>query len=81
MGYDQPKVIPKNVAYSPAQIWKNVMSDIHNKLPKKSFDLSPNMKELRYCTKTGMLASATCKSTAVGYYKPDNTPAVCTGNH
>ena len=81
VGYDQPKVIPSNVSYSPAQIWKNVMADIHKTLPKKDITLSPNMNELKYCTKTGLLASATCGSTSVGYYKSDNVPAVCTGGH
>lgn len=34
-----------------------------------------------YCTESGLLASGACPSTAVGYYKADDLPAVCNYNH
>lgn len=81
VGYDTPKDINTNTHYRPVQIWKNVMTDVHKNLSKKEFELSPNIKQLQYCTKTGMIASDKCTSKATGYYKSDNIPATCSGNH
>lgn len=78
VGYDTPKEIKSSVVYKPAKIWKNVMADIYKKLPKKEFELSDSVKELKYCTSTGLIAGSKCPSTQVGYYKSDNIPEVCT---
>ncbi len=37
--------------------------------------------EMRYCTVSGAGASASCPTTAVGYYKADTTLGVCVVNH
>ena len=39
----------------------------------------PSVVELRYCTQTGLIAGPSCPS-AVGYYKPSNIPATCSGH-
>ena len=39
------------------------------------------VKELEYCTKTGLIAGDNCYSRATGYYKQTNIPTVCDGSH
>ena len=34
-----------------------------------------------YCTQSGLLASGSCPSTAVGYYRADDLPDVCNYSH
>ncbi len=81
VGYDTPKEITTSVTYKPVRIWKNVMEPIHKNLPAKEFALSTDMKQLKYCTQSGLIASDSCTKTAVGYYKSDNVPETCTGKH
>ena len=37
--------------------------------------------ERSYCTQSGLLASGSCPSTAVGYYRADDLPDVCNYSH
>lgn len=91
-GYDDPytkdengKVIPNranNKYYSSAQVWKNVFGNIAEKAPEAYFPENTNVKELNYCTLTGLIAGPSCPASAdVGYYKPSNIPETCNGVH
>ncbi len=78
-GYDYNKQIM--ASGSPAgRIFKTVMDRVHDGLAAKSFDqFSDKVVQRRYCTQTGLLASSSCYSTATGWYKMSNLPAICAG--
>lgn len=80
-GYDIPKEIPTGTYYSSSVVWKNVFGDIADAGPTKSFPECSDVQELYYCTETGLLASGTCPTGSVGYYKSTNIPEVCSGHH
>ena len=75
-GYDQQQNI-SNSAIA-LKMWGNVMSKIHSGLEAKEFADSTYAMERYYCTKTGNLATTSCPSKAVGWYKKSNTPGYCT---
>lgn len=75
-GYDKPKEIKSSV--NPAgKIYIEVFNRIHKGLEKKDFPKSGLAIEKQYCTKTGLLASSSCKSTKTGWYKTTDLPATC----
>ena len=78
-GYDYNKQIM--ASGSPAgRIFKTIMDRVHEGLAEKSFDqFSDKVVQRNYCTRTGLLASSSCPSTAVGWYKMSNLPATCAG--
>ncbi|MDE5995169.1 MAG: hypothetical protein K2G60_06620, partial [Oscillospiraceae bacterium] len=78
-GYDYNKQIM--ASGSPAgRIFKTVMDRVHEGLAAKSFDqFSDKVVQRTYCTRTGLLASNSCPSTASGWYKMSNLPATCAG--
>lgn len=80
-GYLTPKQIPTGTYYSSSQVWKNVFGEIAEAETGKEFPECTSVKELYYCTKTGLLASGTCPTGAVGYYKSTNIPPMCDGKH
>ncbi len=80
-GYDTPKLIETGTYFSSAQVWKNVFGDIADAAPTKTFPANNDVRELYYCTKTGLIASGTCPTGSVGYYKSTNIPAICSGVH
>ncbi|MCH5349247.1 MAG: transglycosylase domain-containing protein [Oscillospiraceae bacterium] len=80
-GYSIPKEIPTGTYYSSSQLWKNIFGDIAEAEEGKEFPECPDVKELYYCTTTGLLASGTCPTGAVGYYKSTNVPEMCSGHH
>jgi penicillin-binding protein 1A len=80
-GYDEPKEVKTGTYYSSSQVWKNVFGDIAEAGPKSSFPTCDDVVELHYCTKTGLIASGTCPTGNVGYYKKSNIPATCSGKH
>lgn len=80
-GYDTPKEIPTGTYYSSSAVWKNVFGDIADAGPTKTFPECSDVQELYYCAKTGLLASGTCPTSSVGYYKSTNIPAMCSGKH
>ncbi len=78
-GYDYNKQIM--ASGSPAgRIFKTIMDEVHEGLADKSFDqFSDKVVQRTYCTRTGLLASSSCGSTATGWYKMSNLPAMCAG--
>jgi len=76
-GYDKPREI-KGVSGNPAgRIYKEIMTEIHEDLPDKSFPSSSGVVARKYCKITGDLAAATCTQTATGYYRTSKLPATC----
>ena len=60
------------------RIFKEVFDRIHEGLEEIEFEQSDSVVRRTYCTGSGRLASSTCASTAVGWYKEDNIPGYCT---
>ena len=61
--------------------WKALMEQIQADLPYKAFPAADGVVERSYCTQSGLLASGSCPSTAVGYYRADALPDVCNYSH
>ena len=80
-GYVIPKEVPTGTYYSSSQVWKNVFGEIAEAEPGKEFPECQEVQELYYCTNTGLLASGTCPTGSIGYYKSTNIPEICPGNH
>jgi penicillin-binding protein 1A len=93
-GYDEPRKYDektktwivneaRNKYYSSSQVWKNIFGEIAENETGKAFPTDPNVKELYYCTVTGLIAGPNCtsRSSTPGYYKPSNIPAMCNGDH
>lgn len=79
LGFDEMEQINySGYYYPPPLIYRNVMAPIHANLPIIDFTVSPNVVERTYCTESGLLASDKCTNTAVGWYKIDALPEVCT---
>ena len=82
MGSDDGTVINNRAGKKwHSQIWHDVMIDIQDTSQSKHFISDPTVRELRYCTETGLLASNACTSTDIGYYRPSNVPTFCSGDH
>lgn len=79
-GYDKPKTI--NASSNPAgDIYREVMNRIHKNLPQKEFEANGNIVKKYYCPYCGKLSSYSTGSSSVGWYKADDLPGYCTGNH
>ena len=75
-GYETQEEIKKSdIALT---MWGAVMSKVHSGLKVKEFEDSSYASKKYYCTQSGMLATDSCKSKAVGWYKKNNIPSVCT---
>ena len=61
-------------------MWGAVMSKIHTGLEPKEFNVSSYAVDRYYCTETGNLATDACPSKAIGWYKKNNVPDVCTSH-
>ncbi len=77
VGYENPDVIDTSKYQSIAKMWKNVFGEIADAGTVKTFKGDSNVTQLKYCTKTGLIATADCQSTAIGYYKNNNIPDTC----
>ena len=86
-GYDAPYDMTKTMTKQQAKTrtcvtaWKALMEQVQADLPYKAFPASDGVVERRYCTQSGLLASGSCPSTAVGYYRADDLPATCNYSH
>ena len=57
------------------------MNRIHKNLPQKEFEANGNIVKKYYCPYCGKLSSYSTGSSSVGWYKADDLPGYCTGNH
>ncbi|MGN1136010.1 MAG: transglycosylase domain-containing protein [Oscillospiraceae bacterium] len=77
-GYDDNRTVKSGTYYGTAQLWKNIFGDIAEAGTKDSFPKCDSVKELYYCSNTGLIASGNCPTYNIGYYKSTNVPPVCT---
>ena len=86
-GYDAPYDMTKTLSKSQAKTrtcvaaWKAFMEQAQADLPYKAFPKSDGVVERSYCTQSGLLASGSCPSTAVGFYRANDLPDVCNYAH
>ncbi len=86
-GYDAPYDMTKTLSKSQAKTrtcvaaWKAFMEQAQADLPYKAFPKSDGVVERSYCTQSGLLASGSCPSTAVGFYRADDLPDLCNYAH
>ncbi len=64
-----------------SQIWYDLMSEIEDTSQVSKFTPDGTVIERRFCTETGLIASAKCTHTDIGYYRKSNIPMYCSGNH
>ena len=76
-GYDEPRAITNTWGNPAGKLFNAVMEPAHEGLADKSYPSASGMVARRYCTITGDIASDTCASTSLGYYKSSNIPATC----
>ena len=78
-GGDIQKSLSNYVSGNPsAKIFDEVMNRIHKNLERKDFEThSPIVEQHAYCTATGLLASDSCPSKAMGWYSKNNMPGYC----
>lgn len=81
LGYDEPQAIPLQGRHPSIDAWTNVMKRVHTGLTVKQFPTTGKLIQQNYCRITGKLAGATCTDVAPGWYKADNKPDVCSGDH
>lgn len=77
-GYDSQQRIPQSSIA--LRMWGSVMGKIHAELPTKDFADSSYAYDRYYCTETGLLATDTCPTKAVGWYKKGKLPEMCTAH-
>ncbi len=64
-----------------AKVWKSIMVDVQDTSQILKFTPDTSVVERNYCNATGLLATSKCKNTTVGYYRRDNIPDYCSGDH
>ena len=63
-------------------LWRTIMTKYVQNKSALQFKDDPDVVEMDYCVKTGLIADPEkCTETAKGYYSKDNIPAKCTGVH
>ncbi len=80
-GFDNPRHLSGSFTSGAQNAWKNVMKQIHQDLPDKSFEKDDSVVTAKYCSITGDLAGPGCPSGGTGYYRSGNIPPVCDGSH
>ncbi len=76
-GYDDNRTVKTGTYYGSAQLWKNIFGDIAENEETHEFATNSDVLELYYCTNTGLIASGSCPTGNIGYYKSTNVPTVC----
>ena len=73
-GYDDNTVLPAGTARTYQQtLWRTIMQRIHNDLPSKEFEMPSTVEKASICTKTGLLATYSCKS-VTEYFDTETLP-------
>ena len=76
-GYDKPAYINVVNDQPSERVYKKIMTRVYETLEQKTFPESANIVQKAYCTETGLLATANCPSTALGWYKKSSLPQEC----
>ncbi len=77
-GYRYNNAMTYTQAQAVKELWNKGMHALHEGLPNESFEDWGDIRTLRFCTKSGKIASASCTSTNVGTYRSCNIPGTCT---
>ena len=77
-GYRYNNAMTYTQAQAVKQLWNRGMLAINEGNENASFPNWGDTVQLAFCTESGNLAGASCKSRGVGVYRPSNTPPVCT---
>ena len=77
-GYDNNQELNKSQTGYAKSLWNKAMTVLHEDKQIKDFVMPEGVESLRYCTKTGLLATPACKKTDTGVYKSVNKPGQCT---
>ena len=59
-GYDNNEKLPEDARNFHKDLWKKVMTRIHEGLPDKDFDMPASVEEISICSETGLLPRAGC---------------------
>lgn len=82
LGYDRNKTVTYSGGYPPPIVWTKIMAEVQKLAPEgTNFPVSSDVVQLTYCTVSGNLASDSCTSTAIGYYKSSYRPPLCTSHN
>lgn len=80
-GYDDNTVLPSGTARTYQQtLWRTIMQRIHNDLPSKEFEMPSTVQKASICTKTGLLATYSCKS-VTEYFDTETLPKKYCNGH
>lgn len=80
VGYDSSKSLPSFASNPALNLWRKVMTEIHRKLPGKSFNRPLGLKAATICSQTGKLYTENCfdeegnSTEMVSYYDKGNAP-------
>lgn len=77
-GYDNNQELNKSQTGYAKSLWNKAMTVLHEDLQIKDFTMPEGVEVLKYCTKTGLLATDACKKTDTGTYKTSFKPDYCT---
>ena len=80
-GYDTPAELPESRLYSPDTVWKTIMTEVHEGLEPKQFDLSDDVVSMEFCVESGLAVTSRCTKTETGYYKKNALPGPCDMPH
>lgn len=80
-GYDTPAVLPESQLYAPDAVWKTIMSEVHEGLEAKQFELSDEVVAMEFCVESGLAVTSRCTETETGYYKKSALPGPCDMPH
>ncbi len=76
-GYDNNQILAKSQTGYAKSLWTKAMKALHQNRQIKDFEKPDGVETLKYCTQTGQLATAGCKSTEKGVYKSTFKPGKC----
>lgn len=80
-GYDDNTVLPSGTARTYQQtLWRTIMQRIHNDLPSKEFEMPSTVEKTSICTKTGLLATYSCRS-VTEYFDTETLPKKYCNGH
>lgn len=80
-GYDTPAELPESRLYSPDTVWKTIMTEVHEGLEPKQFELSDDVVSMEFCVESGLAVTSRCTKTETGYYKKNALPGPCDMPH
>ena len=85
-GYDSPYDMTNTLGSQAktricVEAWRALMNQVQEGYEYKEFPMADGVVQRSYCTQSGLLATSSCPSTAVGYYKADDLPATCNYDH